>query len=232
MRPSPQRAEPEVAPPRAILFDWDNTLVDNWGSIHSAMNATFEAMGRRPWTMAETRKRARRSLRDTFPEMFGERWLEARRLFYERMEVIHLQTLKRLPGAELLLRDLAGSAIWVAVVSNKTGKYLRREVAHLGWDEFFSRVVGAMDASADKPASAPVDLALEGSGLTKGGNVWFVGDAAVDLECAHNSGCVAVLVNDPTDGESEEFRLRSPDHRFAGCEDLHALVRRWAPPHV
>ena len=29
-------------PPRAILFDWDNTLADNWAAIHGAMNVTLK----------------------------------------------------------------------------------------------------------------------------------------------------------------------------------------------
>ena len=47
--------------PRAVLFDWDNTLVDNWPTIHDALNATFEAMGHPTWTLAETRERVRAS---------------------------------------------------------------------------------------------------------------------------------------------------------------------------
>ena len=39
-----------LPPPRAILFDWDNTLADNWAAIHGAMNATLVAMGQAPWT--------------------------------------------------------------------------------------------------------------------------------------------------------------------------------------
>jgi phosphoglycolate phosphatase len=27
--------------PRAILFDWDNTLVDSWAVIHEALVVTF-----------------------------------------------------------------------------------------------------------------------------------------------------------------------------------------------
>jgi phosphoglycolate phosphatase len=131
-----------------------------------------------------------------------------------------------------MLRDLARSGIWLAVVSNKTGKYLRREVAHLGWEGHFARVVGATDASADKPATAPVDLALEGSDLTRGRDVWFVGDAAIDLECARNSGCVAVLLRSLIGGDPEEFATASPDYRFTGCKELHALVRRWGIPHI
>ncbi|PPR65951.1 MAG: hypothetical protein CFH03_00782, partial [Alphaproteobacteria bacterium MarineAlpha3_Bin2] len=37
--------------PRAILFDWDNTLVDSWPTIIDALNVTLEAYGKTPWTM-------------------------------------------------------------------------------------------------------------------------------------------------------------------------------------
>ena len=45
--------------PRAILFDWDNTLVESWGVIHEAMNLTLDAMGHVPWTREETETRVR-----------------------------------------------------------------------------------------------------------------------------------------------------------------------------
>ena len=58
--------------PKALLFDWDNTLVDTWSVIHHALAVTFEAFGRTPWTLEETRQRVRASARDAFPELFGE----------------------------------------------------------------------------------------------------------------------------------------------------------------
>ena len=80
------------------------------------------------------------------------------------------------------------------MVSNKTGPVLRREAAHLGWTGYFARLVGAGDAAADKPDAAPVDLALDGSGIVCGDAVWYVGDTAIDMECAANAGCVGVLL--------------------------------------
>ena len=53
--------------PRALVFDWDNTLVDSWEVIHVANSRTFEAMGLRPWTFEETRQNVAKSLRDAFP---------------------------------------------------------------------------------------------------------------------------------------------------------------------
>ena len=40
----PLAANGAVAPPRAILFDWDNTLVDSWATIHEALNFVMAAM--------------------------------------------------------------------------------------------------------------------------------------------------------------------------------------------
>src|SRR5437016_12632946 len=102
-----------------------------------------------------------------------------------------------------MLRALAEEGTFLGVVSNKTGELLRREVARLGWSNFFGSIVGAGDAPADKPACEPVHLALSPSGVLAGEEVWFVGDTAVDMECALNSGCIAVLLGDS--GAPEEF---------------------------
>ena len=62
---------PELPPPAAIIWDWDNTLVDGWAAIAGGLNAAFAAFGLPLWTTEEVRGRVRRSLRESFPEMFG-----------------------------------------------------------------------------------------------------------------------------------------------------------------
>lgn len=214
--------------PRAILFDWDNTLVDNWPAIHDALNATFRAMGHATWSLAETKARVRRSLRDSFPEMFGERWTEARGIFYARFEAAHLENLTPLPGAGEAVAALAASGLYLGVVSNKTGRYLRAEAAALGWDRYFGRLVGATDASADKPAAEPVHMALLGTGLAAGPAVWFVGDGAVDVQCALAAGLTPIVVEGPeTKAELarhnvDEFVAKNA--YIAGVSVLRALV--------
>ena len=71
-----------IQKPRALIFDWDNTLVDTWPTIHEALRQTFNAMDLEPWTLAETRQRVRKSMRESFPELFGSRWIKARNIFY------------------------------------------------------------------------------------------------------------------------------------------------------
>jgi phosphoglycolate phosphatase len=79
--------------PRAILFDWDNTLVDSWPTIIDALNVTLEAYGKTPWVMDEARARVRKSMRDSFPELFGDQWRQAGEVFYERYAAIHVERL-------------------------------------------------------------------------------------------------------------------------------------------
>jgi phosphoglycolate phosphatase len=210
--------------PRAIIFDWDNTLVDSWPTIHDALCTMFAAMGMPAWTLEDTKARVRNSLRDTFPAMFGARWEEARRLYLDAFRACHIERLAVLPGVAELLDRLVAEEIYLGVVSNKTGALLRPEVTHLGWDPYFPNVIGAGDASADKPDGAPVLLALAGSGIVPGARVWFVGDTAVDMHCAINSGCVPVLLGVPEPSE-EEFANHRPALVFNDCAGLFLHIR-------
>jgi phosphoglycolate phosphatase len=209
--------------PRAVLFDWDNTLVDSWSVIHEALVVTFQAMGHAPWTIEETKRRVRHSLRDAFPRLFGNRWEDARRLYLDAFTAIHLERLSASAGAAELLGALAQDGYYLAVVSNKTGPILRREAEHLGWSRYFRRVVGAGDTSADKPHPAVVRAALSGSGIDPGA-AWLVGDTVLDLECAVASGCVPVLLS-ALDAAVEETSKPPPALRFSDCAALLRGIR-------
>jgi phosphoglycolate phosphatase len=211
-----------LARPSALIFDWDNTLVDSWGTIHAALNIMFAQMGHEPWTLAETRLKVRKSLRDAFPAMFGDRWEEARTLYLDAFEALHIERLSPLPDASALIESIATKGHYLAIVSNKTGRLLRREVAALGWERHFGKVIGAGDAVRDKPDRAPIDLALDGSGIEAGPRVWFVGDTGIDMACALNAGCVPILVHGPEDGllEDDEFAHATPARHFRDCMAL------------
>jgi len=219
------RSAERLRRPRALLFDWDSTLVDNWGSIQHAINATLVAMGQRPWSAEETRSRVRESMRDSFPRMFGARWPEARKVFYEAYAETHLDRLAPLPGVAEMLAELAAAGFYLAVVSNKTGALLREEAAHLGWQGYFGRLVGAGDAARDKPDPAPIALALSGTGIAPGPVVWYVGDTALDMICAIRAGCVPILLAG-LGGGRDDFSAAPPEREVANCQELCALVRQ------
>lgn len=209
--------------PRAIVFDWDNTLVDSWATIHEALVLTFTAMGHEPWTLAETKLRVRHSLRDAFPALFGDRWDEARKLYLDHFTAIHIERLSPIAGAAALLTEAQGAGFRLAVLSNKTGRILRREAEHLGWSKHFVRLVGAGDARADKPDPIAMEFALEGSGFA-GKDVWYIGDTALDMECAARAGCVGVLLG-PGEAADQGFDRFPPQRRFADFTALAQSLR-------
>jgi phosphoglycolate phosphatase len=216
---------PADARPAALLFDWDNTLVDSWQAIHHALKVTFEAMGRTPWTLAETKANVRRSAREAFPDLFGDRAAEATELFYATFAADHLDQLHPTEGADALLRSLAAADYELAVVSNKTGRFLRAEAERLGWTGRFRALVGATDAARDKPAPEPVAMALAGgrAEAVPRARVWFVGDTDIDLQCAANAGCTGVLLRAEPPG-SGEFGAAAPRHHVRSCGELRALL--------
>ena len=71
-----------------------------------------------------------------------------------------------------------------------------------------------------------IEIALAPSGVSAGDEVWFVDDTAIDMECAGNSGCVAVFLGDPEPAEefSREFARFAPRLCFANEASLfHSL---------
>jgi phosphoglycolate phosphatase len=214
------------SPPEILLFDWDDTLADNWGAVTEALNAALAAFGLPLWDVSQTRASARHSLRESFPAYFGADWERARDIFYQTLERIHLETVKPKPGARALLE--ASRHLPRGVVSNKQGDLLRREVAHLGWAEHFGAVVGAQDAPRDKPDPAPFALALERLGASgiDPARVWYVGDTALDMEAARRAGFRAVLLGDAAhDGG---IARAAPDLVFADGYALAAYLN--SPP--
>lgn len=217
-------------PPKAVLFDWDNTLANTWPIIIEALTRTFIAMDMEPWSAADIhagRENIHHSLRDSFPKIFGERWQQARDEYYKHFLATHLEVIEPLPGVPQVLDYLKERNIYTTIVSNKTGQYLREEVAHLGWQGYFAKVVGATDAAKDKPYAEPVLMALAGSGFAPGADVWLVGDSMTDVEAALNAGVrpVAYGTLHVPSATEQDNRLVAPVLRVADHQALFDLLR-------
>ena len=91
-------------PPRAILFDWDNTLIDSWVTIHEARNHLMRAMGQPERSLDETKADARLSLRESFPLLFGDRWEEAREIYLGHFRTIHFPYASSIASGDLSRR--------------------------------------------------------------------------------------------------------------------------------
>lgn len=209
--------------PRAIIFDWDNTLIDSWGCILAAYNQTFRHFAMPEWTLDEVKSKVGHSMRDSFPRMFGDRWVEAGEIYGQAYADVHIRALTPLPDMGTMLARLGDLGVYLAVVSNKRGRFLRAEADALGWNDHFGALLGSGDAPADKPAADPVHVALAPAGIAAGPDVWFAGDSLVDLQCAVASGCVPTLLR-AEPAQPGEFGPTPPAQHFPTARSLLSRI--------
>lgn len=183
-----------IQKPTAILFDWDNTIVNTWSILHTATNKTLEKYNLPVRTIEQIKNNAYKSLRESFPSIFGNNWQEAATFFYQAINEFGIDQLETLPGSFELLHFINTANIPMGIVSNKLNTFLQKEISHLQWDYFFKVVVGSGDASKDKPNPEPIQLALQHMQKKADLNIWYVGDMEGDWECAKASNCQPIAI--------------------------------------
>lgn len=212
--------------PKAVIFDWDDTLVDTWRVVFTALNTTLRAMGAEAWTEEEAHDRLGPPARELFTGLFGDRWQEADKIYVKAYEdnIAKLVIHARVPE---ILDALQEQGIPFFVVSAKRGYLLRKEAAELKLEKFFAGMAGAGDAAQDKPHADAVLYALKDSGIAPGPDVWFLGDSKTDIVAARNAGCKAVLV-DTKPPAPDIIAQYPPDIRFKSHDDILKAVKSWA----
>ncbi len=219
-----QEALLKLTKPKAVIYDWDNTLVDTWPLIQHAIDTTMIAMNKEPWGLEKVRDSVHKSMRESFPEIFGQDWEKAGEIYKNTYRSIHLDKIELLPGALDLINKFAELGVLQFVVSNKIGATLRKEVKKLGIDNKFFALIGAGDANSDKPSAAPVELALMGSGIDpQKDEVWFIGDTIADVDCAYNSNCRPIVYGDSKNQLSKTITAETmmKDHPTKGLIPLY-----------
>lgn len=211
--------------PKAVIFDWDDTIVNTWRIIHAAINVTLQHMGKAPWSDDEARQHIGPPARVLFTGLFGEdKWEEADAVFIKAYEDSIECNIRVHEAAEDMLNFLGSANIPMVCLSNKRGPLLRREVAHLGFDHFFKNIVGTGDAPQDKPAATAVTYALVPTGVTAGMDVWLIGDGATDMICAHAAGITPILLETKLPN-ADKIAATPPAARFKTQADLLAFLQ-------
>ena len=215
---------PPLMHPTILLYDWDNTLVDGWAGIAAALNAVFAAFAMPAMDRGGHPARVRVSLRDSFPVMFGADWERARDIFFATLEARHLHHVTPMPGAA---EALAAGAAWPqGVVSNKAGRFLRAEVAHLGWAGIsapWSAPATRLPTSRIPRRSCWRSIGLAARPTARSG-IWAT--RRWTWQAARAAGVTAVLVGDAShDGGIDRAR---PDLHFPTALDLAARLRALA----
>lgn len=203
---------------KVILWDWDNTLVDTFDAIWHAQNDMRVHFGLDTWTKEEAKKAMNLSGRNLIKNLVGEEKAKEARAFYLQQYAKNACHLKLKSGAVDLLDYAKANGFVNILASNKAKDILSNEVKQMGISDKFDRMIGAEEASEDKPSKIFTDKAVEGLDVDL---LISIGDGLSDVKMAHNyPDGVAVLVF--TDANSGEFENQKPDYCAA---DLKACKK-------
>lgn len=195
--------------PDAVFWDWDGTLVDSYGFLNDAHSHTLTALGFQPFKDGEYKQYFGKPRETLYPAIYKDKCEEAKEIFGKYV-VENSHKIPIIPDGKIVLEHFHAQNIPMGIVSNKKADLIALEVAHLGWQKYFSIIVGAGDAEADKPSATPLLLALERAGIDHKTNIiWYVGDTENDLACAQSAGCEALFLT--------------------GHDDTQALLQKYAP---
>lgn len=178
---------------RAVLFDWDGTLLNSYAADVRAYLSMFRALGIK-WTEREVNFHYSPNWYRVYRAALLPRskWIEANRLWARAYK---LERPPLLPGARHVLRRLAAE-FELGIVTSGNRARVRRQLRGFGLADYFSACVCSEDAAKKKPHPAPLQLALKRLGLPPEQCV-YVGDTAEDMEMARRAGVRAVGVLGP-----------------------------------
>lgn len=174
---------------RAVLFDWDGTLVDSAGVSFRSYVELFASFG-----IAFGREDFERTYSPNWYVTYEgvglpkAKWDEADRLW---IELYVREPSQLLPGAAAALTQLRTAGLAQGLVSSGSRERVALDLVRLAVEGFFDVVVCGGDTENRKPHPEPLAVALERLGIAPG-EAAYVGDSPEDIEMARAAGVFAV----------------------------------------
>lgn len=178
---------------RAVLFDWDGTIVDSFHADSTAYRMMFAELG-----IAFDAELLARHYSPDWHRVYAaagvprERWDEADRIWRHHYRA---QRPPLMPGARAVLRQL-GRRFTLGVVTSGNRVRVARQFREFGFSNTFAVRVCNEDAPRRKPHPAPIQIALRRLRLPAAECI-FVGDAAEDVLMARAVGVRTVGILGP-----------------------------------
>ena len=184
---------PQLSKIRAVIFDWDGTLLDSYSADLSAYLAMFRAL-KISWGEAELR-------RNYSPDWYRiyraariprENWQRADRLW--RLHYAR-QSAALLPGAEEAIARLR-SKFKLGLVTSGSRSRVLRQLSGFGMTRIFAARIYSESVEQRKPHPAPLRMALEKMRIAAA-EALYVGDTPEDVEMARRAGVLTIGVTGP-----------------------------------
>lgn len=181
--------KPRNTPFRAVLFDWNGTLLDDLPNALRGWNATFRLLGVTPIARAEFR----RTYRLPWQAFYRRHGVSAKTL-QKRARIIDLtyfreyrrRPVRLAPGARALLKRLKNRGVILGILSDNQRHDILYQLRRLKLMGVFS-FIGTSERYRPKPSPDGVHAFLRRCHLPPHG-VLLVGDLADDLRAGRAAG--------------------------------------------
>lgn len=178
---------------RAVLFDWDGTIVNSFHADSTAYTMMFAELG-----LACADDLLRKHYSPDWHRVYAaagvprERWDEADRIWRHHYRA---QRPPLMPGARAVLRQLA-RRYTLGVVTSGNRVRVARQLREFGFSNTFAVRVCNEDAPRRKPHPAPIQVALRRLRLSAAECI-YVGDAPEDVWMARAIGVRTIGILGP-----------------------------------
>jgi phosphoglycolate phosphatase len=208
--------------PKAIVFDFDLTLVDSRAGIASCHAYAMRelALPEADRKVAEATAMIGLPAQTVFATLFpGSDQAEAYVSLYQvRADEIMTASTSLLPGARETIEALLAQSLRLGIVSTKLRARVEEFLQREGLFSSFETIIGPEDVPSYKPEPEGLILALERLGVPAS-EALYVGDTLIDAETARRAGVPFVAVLSGFVRE-EEFEGYSPLAFLPGVAEL------------
>jgi phosphoglycolate phosphatase len=208
----------EPADIRAVLFDFDMTLMDTSYIINECTNMLADAKGLKRVSLEETLAVIGLSIEDSWLTLWGKfepEWLE---LYRNEFRLKEEEGFRPFPGTMDTPARLREAGIKTGVVSNR--RFARSAVEKSGMSGLFDVIIGLENVANAKPHPEPILTALDKIGVPPERAV-YVGDTLIDMNTAVSAGVRGLGM---TTGNYGAKQLREAGAKWV-CSDLTEIPR-------
>jgi len=177
---------------KAILFDFDGTLINTNDLIFTSYRHAFKTVQNREIKMPEMLEMYGRPLAVSL-EKYGEDKEKLYKAYREFNANSHDELIKKFEGAAEGVKKLKELGLKLAVVTSKRIDMLRKGIDFLGLTGCFDALVTPDDTKKHKPDPEPVLKACELLGVEPK-NAVMVGDSIFDIKAGINAGAKTCAV--------------------------------------
>lgn len=210
---------------KAVLFDFDGTLVDSSEGIFKSLIYAFEADGQPVPDEATLRKFIGPPIYDSFKNLFGYKdekidWMIAK--YRERYRAIGYREVTVYAGIPALLQRLHQNGIRIATASSKPRVFVEKILEEQNLLSYFSYIGGTEFDNISSDKTKIIENAMHALGVSPAETL-MVGDRLFDIRGAKGASvpCIAVLYGF---GSREEFLEYGADYIVSTPKEIENLI--------